>query len=67
MTRKESLEIYEFIGATNEALAHINKDIKEIKENHLVHLNAKMDKIICTVAGSIIVGVLALTIKMIIG
>lgn len=67
MKEQDAKKLYTFMGKTTEAIKGLRDDIKEIKENHLVHLNGKIDGLLFTVLGSIAVGTVALVIKMFIG
>ena len=65
MMNKKQLETwYKFMGSTTQSLADIKDEVHEIKSNHLVHLNKKVDSMVYTILGSIVLGILAVVYKM---
>lgn len=58
MTKQSEKEIYEFMGATKTAIEGIHESIDSIKNNHLKHIDAKMNGLLFTVLASVIIAVI---------
>ena len=50
--------LFEFKGSTEQSLAGLWSVIKEIKDNHLYHINKKINALLFTVLGSVFVAVI---------
>jgi len=63
MREQDRKDLYTFMGETKQAIIDLKASVVEIKDNHLHHVNMKLNGLFFTVIGSVIIAVFTIAYK----